>query len=145
MTEETNTSVEEAVLAKKTDSLRIKQAVFLDVYFEEIQKGVKYLEAAKIAKDAAGYHPNTSIFAIAETLKDEIVKRCQHKVALGLPSTVLKVEGVLEDPTQPGSKVILDAAQMLMDRAGLSKKEQLEVEVKAPDGVILIPAKIKDK
>lgn len=127
--------------------LNAQQELFVDVFIEEtIVNGTEYFTAARKAKEAAGYAPSIHAYHFLNNsrIAEEITKRCQQIMAMQLPKTVRKVESVLDDPTQAGSRRILEAAAMIMDRAGLVKKDVTELEIKAPDGVVLLPAKNKE-
>ena len=41
----------------------------------------------------------------------------------------------------PQANVRLQAAQTLLDRVGVSKKERLDVKVETPSGLFILPAK----
>jgi hypothetical protein len=60
------------------------------------------------------------------------------------PKAVKKVLDVLDNPHKQGAKTQLDAAQSILDRAGIAKRERLEVEVKAPSGLVFLPPKKSD-
>ena len=118
-----------------------QQELFMSTFLEECFSATEYNLAAVIAKDAAGYDKQYSIDKILNTVKDEIVKRCQGRLTLSAPKAINEVSGVLLDPTKDGSRRILEAATIILDRSGITKKEQVEMEIKTDSGVVLIPAK----
>jgi hypothetical protein len=51
------------------------------------------------------------------------------------------VEMVTSDSPVPQANVRLQAAQTLLDRVGLGKKDKLEVDVQNSQGLFILPAK----
>jgi len=49
--------------------------------------------------------------------------------------------GVLDDPTEIGTREKLLASQQILDRVGLSKVEKINVETNKPVGLFVLPAK----
>lgn len=131
--------VEESTVGKNTT----QQNKFLDVFIEECYKNTPPSSAAQIAKEAAGYSIDYSIDRILTTVQDELVKRCGGRLAMSLPQAIKEVTDVMTDPGKEGSRRILEAATIVMDRTGLIKREQSEVTVKAENGILLIPPKTK--
>lgn len=121
-----------------------QQKIFLDAYFELIQSGMDRHAAAREAHTLAGYSVNSRPIDILRPLKEHIVERAIEELSMVLPTTVRKVEGVMNDPMQEGSKTILEAAASIMDRAGVIKKQQSEVTIRQPEGIIVLPPKDKE-
>lgn len=131
-------------MAEKTQ----QQQIFIDVFVLEcLNKGTEYHTAALMAKEAAGYADSVGVWNIMNTegVKKGIVEACQSYLTSELPKATRKVIELLDDPTKEGSRRILEVASSIMDRVGLIKKESVEMDIKAPDGVVLLPAKNKDK
>jgi len=63
-------------------------------------------------------------------------------ISMNAPKAALGVVGVLDDPTALGAKNAVSAAKEVLDRAGVVKKEQ--VEVTAPKGAMFILPPKKD-
>lgn len=122
-----------------------QQAIFLEVYFQEVYHEKKdRKKAAIVARDAAGYSENTSPSVILAALKHELLDRSIEELASILPKALSTVEEGIDNPTKQGGARALNAALALLDRAGLTKKEQSEVTVKQPEGLIVIPPKKKE-
>lgn len=123
-----------------------QQKIFLEVYFQECYINGHRKQAGNIAKQAAGYSENTNTHLILASVKDALVERCTHELAAILPKALSELERIMEDPSAKiGSDRALKAALELLDRAGLTKKEQSEVTIKQPEGLIVIPPKKKEE
>lgn len=122
----------------------LQQETFVDKYIEECFSGTEATLAANIAKASAGYSEDYPVSRILSVVKDEIVKRCQDQLVMSVPKAIIEVVGVLSDPAKEGSRRILEAATLLLDRGGVVKKEHVEVEVKSDNGIVILPAKQKD-
>jgi urease gamma subunit len=120
-----------------------QQDIFINTYIDEAFKGANTNLAASLAKTAAGYSDNYSIDKILEVVKDELARRCQARLVLSVPQAITEVTGVLTDPTKDGSRRILEAATTILDRAGVVKKEIVEMNVQADNGIVIIPPKNK--
>ena len=84
----------------------------------------------------AGYSPNTRISEVVGPLRDEIVNRASDLLAMNAPRATFSMIDVLHDPGAMGARNAVAAATQILDRAGLVKKEQ--VEIKGPEGGIFI-------
>lgn len=124
-------------------TLTEQQEIFVDKFLEEVFAGTETNLAAVIAKEAAGYSADYKISAILKVVNDEIVRQSQLRLTMAAPLAIKETTGVLVDPTKDGARRILDAANSIMDRAGISKKEHVEMEIKADSGVVIIPPKQK--
>jgi hypothetical protein len=87
----------------------------------------------------AGYAPTYATSELVKRLKDEIFEATQLYFSQVAPRAAMKIVGVLEAPADIGNKEVLAAAKDLLDRAGLSKVEKMEV--RASGGVLILPAK----
>lgn len=124
-------------------ALTDKQAKFVDAYCEAIEAGVKRTEATSFAKEQAGYSPTTVLRdIISDDMATEIMSYANRRLVMMLPTGIDKLESIIDDPTQEGAKVTLDAIGQLFDRGGIVKKESKEVTIKAPTGVVFLPAKV---
>lgn len=129
---------------KELGKYSLSQETFVDKFIEETFSGTDAVLAANIAKAAAGYTEDYPVSRILSTVRDEIIKRCQDQLVMSVPKAIQEVHGVLVEPTKEGSRRILEAATLLMDRGGVIKREHVELEVKSADGIVILPAKIKD-
>ena len=114
-------------------NLTEKQQKFLDVLFDEA--GGDVVQAKKLA----GYGEQSSTTAIVESLKDEIGDRTRSYFARTAPKAAMAMVGALYDPTELGIRDKMTAAKDLLDRAGLTKTEKVNVE--SSGGLFVLPAK----
>lgn len=95
----------------------------------------------KEAAELAGYAPG-SYTTIAKGLRKEIIELAENIMASSAPQAALKVvEMVTSDNPLPQANIRLQAAQTLLDRVGLGKKDKLEVDVQGSQGLFILPAK----
>lgn len=95
----------------------------------------------KQAAEIAGYAPG-SYTTIAKGLRKEIIEIAENIMASSAPQAALKVvEMVTSDNPLPQANIRLQAAQTLLDRVGLGKKDKLEVDVQGSQGLFILPAK----
>ena len=122
----------------RTDSSRKlteKQATFIDALFDN---GGKVGEAMK----TAGY--NTSRSNLMKSMRDEIAARTKDYLAVnGVKAATRIVEGLDADGTTPLNQMDMrmKAAESILDRIGVSKKQTTEVTGQVVHGVVLLPAK----
>ena len=55
----------------------------------------------------------------------------------------MAIVGVIDDPVEMGTRDRLAAAKDVLDRIGVSKTDK--IEVKAPQGIFILPRKNDDK
>jgi len=95
----------------------------------------------KEAAELAGYAPG-SYTTIAKGLRKEIIEIAENIMASSAPQAAMKVvEMVTSDNPLPQANIRLQAAQTLLDRVGLGKKDKLEVDVQGSQGLFILPAK----
>ena len=116
-----------------TRQLTENQQRFLEVLFDEAGGDVV------AAKKLAGYSEASSTGAIVESLKDEIADKTRTYFARSAPKAAMAMVGAIYDPTELGIKEKMVAAKDLLDRAGLSKVDK--VEMTASGGVFYLPPK----
>jgi hypothetical protein len=124
----TNTS-----LQKTTRKLTEKQQSFLD-YLIETDGNPK--EAAELA----GYSGNH--YQIIQTLREEIVDLASDVLARSAPQAAFKlIEVMNSDKSMPQINTKLQAAQTILDRVGVSKRERLDVNHNVKGGIFILPEK----
>ena len=119
---------------KDTDGLTERQRKFLEAYFGEAEGNVP--EAMRLA----GYKHKHSAYVL-NSLKDEIAKRTEGYLALHSFPAAKSLVGVMDDPTQEGGKLKLEAAKDILDRTGISKKGDGSASGGAKIGIFILPAK----
>lgn len=111
-----------------------KQQAFLDALCGEAQGNIR------AAMDIAGYSRTTKSYEVVNPLKAEIIERASLMMAMNAPKATFSMIGVLDDPTAMGAKNSVMAAKEILDRAGLVKKEQVEVKTDS-NAVFILPPK----
>lgn len=120
---------------QKKRELNEQQQKFLDALAHEAKGNIKQALAI------AGY-AETSQSNIVSSLKDEIVDVATKILAKSAPMASQKLVEILmsDDPIpQVGAK--LQAAQTLLDRVGVAKRDKLDVTHTAASGIFILPNK----
>ena len=93
--------------------------------------------------DIAGYK-ETSYYNVINNLKEEIVDVATKILAKSAPQASQKLVEILnsDDPI-PQVNAKLQAAQTLLDRVGVAKRDKIDVMHTASGGIFLIPEKEK--
>lgn len=116
-----------------------QESRFLALLFEVDENGVgHHPEAAKLL---AGYPKDYPITTLVRKINKELTTRGDDYLALYSPAAIRGLIAVMNDPTEPGAKVRLQAVADLLDRAGITKKEKSEVEIVSPNFMFIIPSK----
>lgn len=125
----------------KTD-LTEQQEKFLDALFS-LNKETYPTQASRLREAAkiAGYSENTNPYNILKGMKTEIISKVEEYLAINAPQAVINLMELMDDPTMPGGKQLLDTIVQVLDRAGIVKKDKIEVESNAPTHVIIMPSK----
>jgi len=94
----------------------------------------------KLSAELAGYSGNH--YQVIQSLKQEIVDLASDVLAREAPLAAFKLVEVLQsDKALPQANVKLQAAQTILDRVGLGKKERLEVNHNVSGGIFILPEK----
>ena len=118
-------------------SLTDSQEKFLDVLFGEAKGNLKK------AGELAGYSEH-SYPKVVRNLKQEIISRAENYLATHSAKAATKMVDMLdEDGTTPHANIRLEAAKQILDRIGIAKKDQLDINMKALHGIFILPAKDK--
>ena len=108
------------------------------------ERKVKALEKIANTVDAlqeAGYSP-TSKSKVIDSLKDEIVDVATKILAKSAPQASQKLVEILEsDDPIPQVNAKLQAAQTLLDRVGVAKRDKVDVSHTVSSGIFIIPQK----
>ena len=119
----------------KQRKLTEKQEKFLDVLGGEAKGDLRK------SLVLAGYE-ESSYYAVIRALKEQIVDVANTILAHSAPKAAQSLVDVLEsDKPIPQANVKLQAAQTLLDRVGVSKKEHLNVNHNVTGGIFLLPDK----
>ena len=120
-------------LPEKKRNLTEKQEAFLN---NLVETGGDFKKSAELA----GYSGNH--YQVIQSLKQEIVDLASDVLAREAPLAAFKLVEVLQsDKALPQANVKLQAAQTILDRVGLGKKERLEVNHNVSGGIFILPEK----
>jgi hypothetical protein len=113
----------EELIADVTDEngLTEKDRAFLDVLFDQCGGDVRR------AMDEVGFPKNMPTSAITKRLAKHIRERSKDYLVSNTGKAVISLVGTLNDPTAPGVKNTLAAAQQILDRGGVFKEEAPQV------------------
>lgn len=114
-------------------TLTEKQQKFLDVLFDEA-KGDPVT-----AKKLAGYSEKVATAQVVNALTDEIADLTKRFISQSSTKAAYTMFSVMADPTDLGVKEKMAAAKDILDRAGFTKTEK--VEVKSTEPLFILPAK----
>ena len=116
-------------------NLTEKQQKFLDALSGEAQGDIK------AALTVAGYE-DTSYYAVVKSLRQEIIDTANTILAHSAPKAAAKLVEVLEsDAPIPQVNAKLQAAQTLLDRVGIAKREHISVSHNHQGGIFILPDK----
>lgn len=94
------------------------------------------------AMTKAGYSENTTQKEVVEPLKNHILEITESFLALNAPKAAIGIVEVIDTPFALGNANKLKAAESLLDRIGITKKDNNAV--KLPQGAIIyLPPKEK--
>ena len=129
--------MDSTIIKTQKRSLTDSQEKFLDVLFGEAKGNLKK------AGELAGYSEH-SYPKVVRNLKQEIISRAENYLATHSAKAATKMVDMLdEDGTTPHANIRLEAAKQILDRIGIAKKDQLDINMKALHGIFILPAKDK--
>jgi hypothetical protein len=123
---------------KKEKVYTQKQLDFLEHLFGDAQGNLR------LAMKMAGYSPTANTADLLKSLQEEIIEGASTMLAANSPKAAFGLIGVLDDPSTVGAKNAVAAAKEVLDRAGLVKKEKVEVSSDQGGLFILPPKKVDD-
>tara|TARA_R100000789_G_scaffold58413_1_gene56353 strand:- start:628 stop:1050 length:423 start_codon:yes stop_codon:yes gene_type:complete len=130
-------NMDSTIIPTQKRSLTNTQEKFLDVLFGEAKGNPKK------AGELAGYSEH-SYPKVVRNLKQEIISRAENYLATHSAKAATKMVDMLdEDGTTPHANIRLEAAKQILDRIGIAKKDQLDINMKALHGIFILPAKDK--
>ena len=122
---------------ERNNQLTEKQQKFLDCL---IDTGGDPKKAAELA----GYSGNH--YQVVKSLKNEIVDLATDVLAHSAPEAAFKLVDIMKtDRPIPQVANKLQAAQSILDRVGVVKKERLDVNHNVGGGVFILPAKVEEQ
>ena len=117
----------------KERNLTEKQQSFLD---NLITTGGNPKEAAELAGYSGNYHQ------VIKSLREEVIQLASDVLARSAPEAAFKLVNIMNSDRpipQVGNK--LQAAQTILDRVGVAKRDRLDVTHQAAGGIFILPEK----
>ena len=89
----------------------------------------------------AGYS-ETSYPSVVKALRQEILDLATGILAQSAPKAAMKLVNIMDSAEPiPQANMRIQAAQTILDRVGLGKKDTLEVNVNTTGGIFVLPTK----
>ena len=128
-------TMDSSITKTQKRNLTDMQEKFLDVLFGEAQGNPR--EAASIAGYSEHSYPK-----VIRNLKKEITELAETHLSTHSAKAANRLITLLdEDGTTPQASIRLAAANSILDRVGITKKDQLDINMKALHGIFILPAK----
>ena len=94
----------------------------------------------KLSAELAGYSGNH--YQVIQSLKNEIVDLASDVLAREAPSAAFKlIEMMKNSKAVPQANIKLQAAQTILDRVGIAKKERLDINHNVTNSIFILPEK----
>ena len=94
----------------------------------------------KLSAELAGYSGNH--YQVIQSLKHEIVDLASDVLAREAPSAAFKlIEMMKNSKAVPQANIKLQAAQTILDRVGIAKKERLDINHNVTNSIFILPEK----
>ena len=127
--------MDSTILKTPKRNLTDMQEKFLDVLFGEARGDPR--RAAELAGYSSNAYPK-----VVRNLKKEITELAENHLSTHSAKAANRLVELLdEDGTTPHASIRLAAANQILDRVGIAKKEKLDVNVKAVHGLFILPPK----
>lgn len=125
---------EKGELTSDGSQLDRRETYFLSVLFGEAAGDVTK------ARKLAGYgNPSGQV---PKHLRDEIIKRAESLLALNAPKAAMALTDGLDGKSGSNAeKFKVDVAEKILDRVGISKKQQVELNGEVKHSIFILPAK----
>ncbi len=121
----------------KDRNLTNKQQKFLDILFGEAEGN------PQIAMELAGY-VRVSFHDLLESLHDEIIRKAEQFIAFHAPAAAMGLTGILlGTDDKPNTNARMEAARQILDRAGIVKKDKMDITIDAKTSLFVLPTKDK--
>ena len=131
--------MDSAITKTQKRNLTDMQEKFLDVLFGEAKGNPR--EAARLAGYSSHSYPK-----VIRNLKKEITELAETHLSTHSAQAATRLITLLdEDGTTPQASIRLAAANSILDRVGIIKKDQIDVNMKALHGIFILPAKDNPK
>ena len=132
-------NMDSTILKTQERSLTSTQEKFLDALFGEARGNPRK------AGELAGYSEH-SYPKVVRNLKQEIISRAENYLATHSAKAATKMVDMLdEDGTTPHASIRMEAAKQILDRIGIVRKDQIDINMKSLHGIFILPAKDEPK
>jgi len=132
-------NMDSTILKTQERSLTSTQEKFLDALFGEARGNPRK------AGELAGYSDH-SYPKVVRNLKQEIISRAENYLATHSAKAATKMVDMLdEDGTTPHANIRMEAAKQILDRIGIVRKDQIDINMKSLHGIFILPAKDEPK
>ena len=132
-------NMDSTILKTQERSLTSTQEKFLDALFGEARGNPRK------AGELAGYSEH-SYPKVVRNLKQEIISRAENYLATHSAKAATKMVDMLdEDGTTPHANIRMEAAKQILDRIGIVRKDQIDINMKSLHGIFILPAKDEPK
>tara|TARA_R110001606_G_C15359457_1_gene648356 strand:- start:727 stop:1101 length:375 start_codon:yes stop_codon:yes gene_type:complete len=121
-------------MEKKKKALTERQELFLDKLTGEANGDLR------TAMTMAGYSEATGIREAIRPIQDDVIAAASMMMAVNAPKAAASMVGLLTDPNVLGARNLVAASKEILDRAGVVKKETLEIKG-ADGGLFILPPK----
>jgi len=123
-----------------SQKLTDKEAAFIAAFTD--YENPETFNKSRPSMDVAGYSPKTPFSQImTDKVRKELATRAEDFLIQHGLEAAGTVVGVMRGTEILGANTRLKAADSILDRAGVTKKTQVEVKQDAPATVIVVPAK----
>ena len=128
-------TMDSSITKTQKRNLTDMQEKFLDVLFGEARGNPR--EAARLAGYSENSHPK-----VIRNLKKEITELAETHLSTHSAKAATRLTDLLDEAgTTPHSNIRLAAANSVLDRVGITKIDQLDINMKALHGIFILPAK----
>ena len=128
-------NMDSSITKTQKRNLTDMQEKFLDVLFGEAKGNPR--KAARIAGYSEHSYPK-----VIRNLKKEITELAETHLSTHSAKAATRLTDLLdEDGTTPHANIRLAAANSVLDRVGITKKDQLDINMKAMHGIFILPPK----
>ena len=128
-------NMDSSIIKTQKRNLTDMQEKFLNVLFGEAQGNPR--EAARIAGYSEHSYPK-----VIRNLRKEITELAENHLSTHSAKAATRLTTLLdEDGTTPHASIRLAAANSVLDRVGIVKKDQLDINMKSVHGIFILPSK----
>lgn len=124
-------------MTSEKNPLNQQEQLFMEYLFDGNQ-----MRHPDEAKQLAGYPSNYPVLKIVKKIKEELIDKYDDYLTLYAPKGLAALMDVLSNPEVPGSKLRLQAATELLDRAGVVAKDKKEQTTNQPNYIFMLPNKV---